>query len=86
MIPVPIPPDQIGAVGCLWQRSCPQPCGGLREGLRLAPECLLKYGPVLSLGGTPSPRRPPLEGLDEAIVQATNDELAHGIIRCAIII
>jgi len=33
---------------------------------------------MLGLGSTPSARRPPLEGLIETIVQATNHELAHG--------
>jgi hypothetical protein len=86
MISVPILTDQIGAVGRLWRRPRPHPRSGLRESLGLASECLLQNGPVLGLGGMPSPRRPLLEGLDEAIVQATNDELPHRILRLAIII
>jgi len=77
VIPVPIPPNQNGAVGRLWRRPCPQPGGGLGEGFRLGPECLLQDGAVLGLGGPPGTGGPALEGLDEAIIEAPDDKLTH---------
>ncbi len=32
---------------------------------------------MLGLGGTPDPRRPPLQGLDETIIEASDDKLTH---------
>jgi hypothetical protein len=84
MDPVPIPPHQIGAVGGWWRRPCLQPRGGLGGGFGLALECLLENGTVLGLGGTLGQRRSPLQGLDETIVQATNDELTHATLQPAI--
>ncbi len=74
MIPVPILPDQIGAVSGLRRRPCPQPSSGLGEGFRLGSQRLLKDCPVFRLGGMPGPSGPLLKGLDETIIEAPDDK------------
>jgi hypothetical protein len=80
MVPVPVPPDQVAAVGRLCGRSGSQAGGGLGESFCLGLKGLLQDGAVLGLGRPPGPRGSALEGLDEAIIQTSDDKLAHGIL------
>jgi len=82
--PVPILPDQIGAVSSLRRCSCAEPSGNLGEAFRFGPQCLRKNGPVLGLGGPPGPSSPLLQGLDETVIQAPDDKLTHNTLRDAI--
>ena len=78
MVPVPVPPDQVAAVGRLCGRSGSQAGGGLGESFCLGLKGLLQDGAVLGLARPPA--RAALEGLDEAIIQTTDDKLAQGIL------
>jgi hypothetical protein len=86
MIPIPIAPDQVGAVGRLRRCLCPQPGGGLGEILRLGLKDLLKDGAMLRFRGSPGSGGSALQGLNEAIIEPANDKLAHGTLHIDIII
>jgi hypothetical protein len=77
MISVAIAPEQIGAVGGLRRRPGAQPGGGLGKRFRLGAQRLLEDGAVFGLSGVPRANGPLLEGMDQTIVEPSNDKLAH---------
>jgi hypothetical protein len=85
LIPCPILPEQIDAVGRLGWCPCPHWSRGLGEGFHLGTQGPLQDGAVLGLGGAPDPRGALLESLSETIVETPDDELAHNTLRPAII-
>lgn len=85
MIPIAIPPDQVRAVrGGPWPTR-PQPRRCFREAFRLGPQGLFQDSAMLRFGGVPQPRSPPLERLNETVLETPHNQLAHTLALHAII-
>ncbi len=79
MIPIPVLPDQFGAIGGLRRGACPQPSRSLGECFGIRTKGLLEDRAMLCFRRSPKPGGPLFQCLYKAVVEASDDELAHCI-------